>query len=80
MARAQAYRLAILRGLRSLMQLQFRDGIDMYYVGRTERVQGGIRTEAYDNTIRVDNVQHGLMALLKILARMSGEDLRLVSR
>jgi len=24
-------------------------------------------------------VQHGLMALLKILARMSGEDLRLIS-
>ena len=62
------------------MQLQFRDGVDMYYVARTERVHGGIRTEAYDNAIRVDNVQHGLMALLKILARMSGEDLRLVSR
>ncbi len=79
-ARAGAYRLAILRGLRSLMQLQFRDGIDMYYTSQIERVQGGIRTEAYDNTIRVDNVQHGLMALLKILARMSGEDLRLVAR
>lgn len=79
-ARADAYRLAILRGLRSLMQLQFRDGVDMYYVSGAERVQGGIRTEAYDNTIRVDNVQHGLMALLKILARMSGEDLRLLPR
>jgi hypothetical protein len=52
----------------------------MYYVARAERVRGGIRTEAYDNTIRVDNVQHGLMALLKILARMSGEDLRLRAR
>jgi hypothetical protein len=78
--RAGAYRLAILRGLRSLMQLQFRDSVDMFYVSRTERVQGGIRTEAYDNTIRVDNVQHGLMALLKILKRMDGEDLRLVTR
>jgi hypothetical protein len=41
-------------------------------------VLGGIRTEAYDNTIRVDNVQHGLMALLKILKRMEGDELRLV--
>lgn len=78
--RAGAYRLAILRGLRSLMQLQFRDGVDMFYVSQTERVLGGIRTEAYDNSIRVDNVQHGLMALLKILTRMSGEDLRLLAR
>ena len=79
MARAGAYRQAILRGLRSLMQLQFRDGIDMFYVSQTDRVQGGIRTESYDNAIRVDNVQHGLMALLKILKRMRGEDLRLVA-
>jgi hypothetical protein len=75
--REQAYRLAILRGLRSLMQLQFRDDIDMYYVSQRERVFGGIRTEAYDNAIRVDNVQHGLMALLKILARLSPGELSL---
>jgi hypothetical protein len=75
--RAARYRLAILRGLRSLIQLQFRDETDMYYVARRERVLGGIRTEVYDNTIRVDNVQHGLMAILKILARMSPEELRL---
>jgi len=76
-ARAGRYRLAILRGLRSLMQLQFRDDADMYYITKRERVFGGIRTEAYDNTIRVDNVQHGLMALLKILARMSPDEMRL---
>jgi hypothetical protein len=77
-ARASRYRLAILRGLRSLMQLQFRDDVDMYYVVKRERVLGGIRTEVYDNAIRVDNVQHGLMAILKILERMSPEELRLV--
>jgi hypothetical protein len=76
--RASRYRLAILRGLRSLMQLQFRDEIDMYYVAKRERVLGGIRTETYDNSIRVDNVQHGLMAILKILERMDPEELRLV--
>ena len=77
-ARAGRYRLAILRGLRSLIQLQFRDEIDMYYVVQRERVLGGIRTEVYNNAIRVDNVQHGLMAILKILTRMSPEELRLV--
>ena len=76
-ARAGRYRLAILRGLRSLMQLQFRDDADMYYVTKRERVLGGIRTEVYNNTIRVDNVQHGLMALLKILGRMSPVEMRL---
>jgi hypothetical protein len=76
--RAARYRLAILRGLRSLMQLQFRDETDMYYVAKRERVLGGIRTEVYDNTIRVDNVQHGLMGILKIQTRMSPEELRLV--
>jgi hypothetical protein len=27
---------------------------------------GGLRTETYNNEIRVDNVQHGLMGLLKL--------------
>ncbi|MGI9405148.1 MAG: hypothetical protein ACR2O4_02155 [Hyphomicrobiaceae bacterium] len=66
-ARAEAYRLAILRGLRSLMQLEFRDEADMFYISKRERVRGGIRTTAYNNEVRVDNVQHGLMALLDIL-------------
>jgi hypothetical protein len=75
--RAEACRVAILRGLRNLMQLQFRDADDMYYVARRERVAGAIRTEVYDNTIRVDNVQHSLMAAMKILDRFSTEDYRL---
>lgn len=67
--RPARYRLAILRGLRSLMQLQFQDDIDMYYVSERERVQGGMRTTTYDNSIRVDNVQHALMGILRILRR-----------
>ncbi len=66
-ARAETYRIAILRGLRSLMQLEFRDNVDMYYVSKRDLVRGGIRTTVYDNTIRVDNVQHNLMAVLEIL-------------
>ena len=32
------------------------------------RTMGGIRTTEYQNTIRVDNVQHNYLATLKILA------------
>lgn len=68
-ARADRYRLTILRGLRNLMQLQFKSPEEMFYVNRPERVLGGIRTEVYDNRIRVDNVQHALMGTQRILAR-----------
>ncbi|MEO0409598.1 MAG: hypothetical protein AAF289_19835, partial [Cyanobacteria bacterium P01_A01_bin.135] len=65
-ARAQAYKTAIWRGLRSVRQLQFRDVVDLFYVSQRAAVQGAIRTTVYDNVIRVDNVQHCLMALLKL--------------
>jgi hypothetical protein len=63
--RAVFYKQAIERGIRSLAQLQFRDDLDAYYVSQKERVIGAIRTESYNNEIRIDNLQHGLMALLK---------------
>lgn len=72
--RADKYRIAILRGLRSLMQLEFRDNVDMYYVSKRDLVRGGIRTTVYDNTIRVDNVQHNLMAVLEILNAFEPRD------
>jgi hypothetical protein len=68
-ARAEAYATALRRGLRAIRQLQFADPeIDAFYVQRKDRVLGGLRTEAYNNEIRVDNVQHCLMALLKLAA------------
>ena len=73
-ARAETYRTAILRGLRSLMQLEFRDNVDMYYVSKRDLVRGGIRTTVYDNTIRVDNVQHNLMAVLGVLSAFEPRD------
>lgn len=65
--RQERYRLAICRGIRSLSQLVFRDEADLCYIQQRERVRGGVRTTTYDNIIRVDNVQHGLLALLKVL-------------
>ena len=63
--RTENYKQAIHRGIRALAQLQFRDDLDAYYVSLKERVIGAIRTESYNNEIRIDNLQHGLMALLK---------------
>jgi hypothetical protein len=70
--RARAYAAAIAAGARNLRQLQFKDEADMVYVSRRERVAGAVRTNPYDNTIRIDNVQHGLMALLKLVGSARG--------
>lgn len=67
--RAAAYARAIAAGIRNLRQLQFKDEADMFYVSERARVAGALRTNPYDNSIRIDNVQHGLMALLKLLDR-----------
>lgn len=74
--RAERYRVGITRGLRSVMQLQFDDDVDMFYISKRDRVRGGLRTTVYDNTVRVDNVQHNLMAALKVLDRFGERDFR----
>ncbi len=73
--RANAYADAIRAGTRNLRQLQFKDEADMFYVEHRERVAGAVRTNAYDNTVRVDNVQHGLMALMKLITARHHERL-----
>ncbi|WP_145174493.1 hypothetical protein [Rubripirellula lacrimiformis] len=66
--RADSYLTAIRRGLRSLFQLTFKNDADMFYVQKRERLRGGVRTTVGNNVVRVDNVQHGLMAIQKIIA------------
>ena len=56
------------------MQLQFVDSIDMFYVTDPSRVCGALRTTVYNNEIRVDNVQHVLMAVLKTLVAFEPRD------
>lgn len=75
--RAENYRIAIVRGIRSIMQLQYKNETDCFYVQNTAQVLGGVRTTVYDNTIRIDNVQHALMAFFKINARFSEQDYQL---
>lgn len=77
--REYAYRRAILLGLRSAMQLEFVDDVSMFYAARRERVRGGLKTTAYDNTIRVDNVQHTLMAVQKLVSLLEHGDFCLSS-
>ena len=68
--RATSYERAVHRGLRSLRQLQFRDWRDVYYISRTRRVLGALRTEVYDNAVRVDSAAHALAASIKVLRPM----------
>lgn len=74
--REERYRRAIIGGLRSAMQLQFTDDSDMFYVSKSKQpfVRGGIRTTVYNSYIRCDNVQHNLMAMLKILRTFQPDD------
>jgi hypothetical protein len=50
-----------------MMQLQFVDDVDMYYVKDPKYVVGGIRSSVYRDEIRCDNVQHPLMGIIKVL-------------
>jgi hypothetical protein len=79
LGRADAYRTAILRGLRSVCQLTFKDDTDMFYVAKRDLLRGGVRTTVYDNVVRVDNVQHNLLAILKVLSAFSEDDYQLAA-
>ena len=66
-ARAAKYHRTLVRGIRNLMQLQFRDVTNQFYIQDRAKTQGAFRTEVYDNTIRIDNNQHAGIALCKFL-------------
>lgn len=65
--RASTYERVIARGIRSLRQLQFRDERDAFYVSKRDRVMGALRTEAYDNAVRIDSAAHALIAAVNLL-------------
>ncbi len=71
--RAKKYKDAIKGGLRALRQIQYVDGIDMFYIEKRNTVYGGLRTTEFDNRIRVDNVQHALMGLQRIVRIFGAE-------
>ncbi len=55
------------QGLRSAMQLQLQDDETLWFSPDRNRAVGGLRTTVYNNVVRVDNVQHTLMAVMKIV-------------
>ena len=66
--RAERYARAIWAGIRNQRQLQFRDEASLALYGTDHRLLlGGMRTEVYDNTLRIDNVQHCLGPLLQLM-------------
>ncbi|MFV8756793.1 hypothetical protein ACNOYE_40130 [Nannocystaceae bacterium ST9] len=73
-ARAEVYRRTLARAMRSVMQLQFVDEVDMYYVVDRDKTRGGLRTTECRSEIRVDNVQHVLMAVLEMLEDFGDTD------
>ena len=76
--RAETYRVTMLRASRSIMQTQFLDETEAFYVEDKTMVMGGVRSRVWDNEIRCDNVQHAMMGMLKMLQHMPASDLVLV--
>lgn len=74
--RTETYRVALVRGMRSMLQLQFADETDMFYISTAKRpkVLGGLRTTVYSNEIRCDNIQHPFMGVLKLMREFRPED------
>jgi hypothetical protein len=72
--RERRYRRALIMGLRSLRQLQYRDDVAMFAIRHKSRVRGAIRTATHDNEVRIDNVQHALMAAWGALDSLSEAD------
>lgn len=72
--REERYRVSLVRAIRSMMQLQFVDDVDLFYVADPTLVVGGLRTAEYDNEIRCDNVQHPLMGIIKIIRMFEADD------
>ena len=77
--RQEAYRQAIIKGIRHAMQLEFADDIDMFYIANKQAATGGLRSRVYNNEIRMDNIQHNLLALIKILDRFDEKDFEMLA-
>jgi hypothetical protein len=72
--RSRAYRIAILRGLRSLAQLTYKGVNDMNFHSKRDWLLGGVRSNEHNNNIRLDNVQHAIMAILGVISVFDNQD------
>jgi len=58
------YKSALQNGIRFILQTQFTDN-NSFYLENDYRAIGGFKTSLTDNSIRIDNTQHAVMALMK---------------
>ncbi|MFH1789152.1 MAG: hypothetical protein ABH834_07210, partial [Candidatus Altiarchaeota archaeon] len=72
--RAERYLRSVRLAALNLMNLQFADAGDMYYLGNPGRVYGGVKTGVFQNSIRVDTTQHASDAFTKILEVFSEDE------
>ncbi|QND44438.1 hypothetical protein HB780_01135 (plasmid) [Rhizobium lusitanum] len=60
--RETRYLNSILLGFNNLNKLQFKSEAELFYVADKRRAFGGLRSNPFDNIIRIDNIQHALAA------------------
>ncbi len=72
--RAERYRISIVRNLRNIQQLTYRDELEAFLTKDWEASLGGVRTNLHNSDIRCDNVQHILMGIMKVTASFRPED------
>ncbi len=70
----EKFRLSLARAMRSLMQIQYVDEVDTFCAPDPEMAIGGIRTSVHRWDIRVDNTQHNLMGVIRLLHRFGTDD------
>lgn len=62
----QKYKDSIKLGTRFILQTQFTEN-NSFYLDQSYRAIGGFKTSLTDNSIRIDNTQHALLALIKTM-------------
>ena len=72
--RQERYRVAILRGLRSLRVHQMLDSVDLFACPDPERARGALRSQPHSTNVRVDNGAHALLALMRITRTFKESD------
>ncbi len=70
-ARAERYDKLVRLATRFVLQLQFRPE-EAYYVRSLQDAIGGVRRTLSDSRLRVDNTQHGIVALMKVRRDLFG--------
>lgn len=79
--RADLYRTALLRGLRALLQMQYNDAAELFFVPAElhPMTMGGFRTTVYDGRINVRAVNAAITALSAALNALQAEDYQTVT-